>query len=160
MGLDKKEVEGITVLDLYNHVSILFNKGEFKETILQGITNEVNNETLSDTLGSSKPLGNFGDMILKEVVTQIKDLKWDFLLDSAKITIHAAPLALNVVGYGLIMRGYMNNVYYRPFPHNLSDTQLKLQHKIKNRNLAAPAIFSFLGAPLILICLRKTAICF
>ena len=74
---DKNEGEGITVLDLYNHVSTLFNKGEFKETILQGITNEVNNETLSlsDTLESSKPLGKFGDITLNEVVTQIKDLK-------------------------------------------------------------------------------------
>lgn len=74
---DKNEGEGITVLDLYNHVSNLFNKGEFKETIQQGITNEVNNETLSlsDTLESSKPLGKFGDMTLNEVVTQIKDLK-------------------------------------------------------------------------------------
>lgn len=69
---DKKEGEGITVLALYNHVSTLFNKGEFKETILKGITNEVNNETLSDTLGSSKPLGDFGDMTLNEVVHKLK----------------------------------------------------------------------------------------
>jgi hypothetical protein len=53
------------------------------------------------------------------------------------------------------MKGYMNNVYNRPLPNNLSQVQLKLQHKIRNRNLA---VFSFLGAPLILICLRKTSI--
>lgn len=71
----KQDGEGITVLALYNHISELFNKGEFKETILQGLTNEGNNETLSDTLESSKPLGKFGDITLNEVVTQIKDLK-------------------------------------------------------------------------------------
>ena len=152
---DKKEGEDITVLDLYNHVSTLFNKGEFKETILQGITNEVNNETISDTMDSSKPLGQFGDISLNEVVIQIKDLKWNSLLDSAKITIHATPLAINVLGYGLIMRSYMKFVYNRDLPVNISNTQQKLQHKIRNRNLA---IFSFLGAPLILICLRKTAL--
>lgn len=72
---DINEGEGITVLDLYDHISTLFNKGEFKETILKGITNEVNNKSLSDTLGSSKPLGEFGEISLNEVVTQIKDLK-------------------------------------------------------------------------------------
>ena len=53
------------------------------------------------------------------------------------------------------MRGYINNVYNRPFPANLNQTELKIQHKIRNRNLA---IFSFLVAPLILICLRKTGL--
>lgn len=49
----------------------------------------------------------------------------------------------------------MKKVHNRSFPDNLSQAQLKVQHKIRNRNLA---IFSFLGAPLILICLRRTAI--
>lgn len=55
------------------------------------------------------------------------------------------------------MRGYMKTVYNSNFPTNISEEHLKLHQKIRNRNLA---IFSFIGAPLILICLRKTAITF
>jgi hypothetical protein len=153
-----QDKENVTVYDLYVHVSDLYRKGSLKENLLEPITSNMqnNNETIANySLNESKPLGNFGDITLNEVVTQIRDLKWDLVLNSAKFTIHAAPMIINVVGYGLIMKGYMNTVHNRPFPTGLSSEQLVIQRKLRNRNLA---IFSFLGAPLILICLRKTSL--
>jgi len=153
-----QDKENVTVYDLYIHVSDLYRKGSLKENLLEPITSNTknNNETIANySLNESKPLGNFGGITLNEVVTQIRDLKWDLVLNSAKFTIHAAPMIINVVGYGLIMKGYMNTVHNRPFPTGLSSEQLVIQRKLRNRNLA---IFSFLGAPLILICLRKTSL--
>jgi len=62
---------------------------------------------------------------------------------------------MNLVGYGLIMKGYMSTVHNRAFPTNISPKELQALIKIRNRNLG---LFSIFGAPLILICLRKTSL--
>lgn len=145
------EKDSITVRELFEHVSDLYKVNKLKEELLEPITK--NSETIVDS--SSKPLGEFGDITLNEVITQMKELKWDLFFNSAKLTIHAAPLVMNAVGYGLIMKGYMNTVYSRGFPESLNPQELKAAIKLRNRNLG---LFSIFGAPLILICLRKTSI--
>lgn len=56
------------------------------------------------------------------------------------------------------MRSYLKLVHNKPFPANLPSDQLEIQRKLKNQNLA---IFGFMGvAPLMLICLRGTALGF
>ncbi len=153
--LDKGKV---TVFELFNHVSNLYNNKNLKNELLESIkTDQSDNNTISETTSThiTKPLGEFGDMTLNEVIVQMKELKWDLILNSAKLTIHAAPLAMNLVGYGLIMKGYMSTVHNRAFPTNISPKELQALIKIRNRNLG---LFSIFGAPLILICLRKTSL--
>jgi hypothetical protein len=92
-----QDKENVTIYELYVHVSDLYRKGSLKENLLEPITSNTtnNNETIANySLNESKPLGNYGDITLNEVVTQIRDLKWDLVLNSAKFTIHAAPMII------------------------------------------------------------------
>lgn len=148
----------ITSYELFEHVSNLYKNNNLKD-LLEPISSNVtnNDERIADYKLNdiTKPLGEFGDITLNEVITQMKELKWDLFFNSAKLTIHAAPLVMNAVGYGLIMKGYMTTVYNRPFPDKITPQALKAAQKIRNRNLG---LFSVFGAPFILICLRKTSV--
>ena len=73
-----QDKENVTVYDLYAHVSELYKKGSLRDNLLEPITSNTknSNETIANyKLNESKPLGNFGDITLNEVVTQIRDLK-------------------------------------------------------------------------------------
>lgn len=59
----------MVVLELCNHISTLFNKGEFKDIMLQPITTDTI-ET-NQSFETSRPLGIFGDMTLNEIATNL-----------------------------------------------------------------------------------------
>ena len=144
----------ITVLELYKHVSSLYNKNnESFKVIADKLSMESNNNEL-DTI---KPLGKYGDITINEAFLYLKDLKWEFILNNTRATIHTVPAlhAVNFISFSLILKSYMKYVHNRPYDTNLNAMQRQVQQKIRNRNLA---IFVFLGAPTILYCLRQSSI--
>uniref|UniRef100_UPI0030DE56CE hypothetical protein n=1 Tax=Squamanita imbachii TaxID=2976389 RepID=UPI0030DE56CE len=62
---------------------------------------------------------------------------------------------MNFIGFNLLLRSYMKYVYNRPYEPNIDIIQKRKQDFIRNRNLG---VFLFLGAPLTLFNLNKSAI--
>ena len=143
-----------TVLDLYNHVATLYkNDKESLIDIADKITNDsFKNESLNS---SSKPLGNYGDITLNEIILNLKNLNWEFYLNNTKATFHAIPFAVNFIGYSFMLKYFMKYVHNRPYAPNLNSMERQLQQQMRNRQLAFFIIF---GTPAILVCLRKSAI--
>jgi hypothetical protein len=119
-------------------------------------------------------LGKYGDISLNEMVTNLRDLKWDFILGpilclwppplfrgkrggrrETEITINAIPLGVNLISYSFRLRSYKKQVYNRPYPLNISAAEREIQLAARNRQLA---IFAIVGAPLAIMFLRRTAI--
>ena len=140
-----------TVLDLYNHVATLYkNDKESLIDIADKITNDsFKNESLNS---SSKPLGNYGDITLNEIILNLKNLNWEFYLNNTKATFHAIPFAVNFIGYSFMLKYFMKYVHNRPYAPNLNSMERQLQQQMRNRQLAFFIIF---GTPAILVCLRK-----
>ena len=145
---EKKEV---TVLELYNHVAGIYkNDNESFKVIVDKLSSGSSKKSWEDL----KPLGEYGEITLNEAFLTLKDLKWDLILNNTRATINAVPFAVNFIGFSLMLRSYMKYVHNRPFEPNLTPTQRQLQQKARNRQLA---IFSLVGAPLILVCLKKSS---
>lgn len=96
----------VTVLDLYNHVSKLYNENRDVITELYVAENtkpqdklgDVNSNIVGETNLIDKPLGTFGDITLNEVVKYFRELEWNILLDRTQVTIQAVPTAMNLLG--------------------------------------------------------------
>ncbi len=158
-----QENKDLSVLDLYNHIDALYKTLGFKPFIednsnvsdnSQQVLNsnsESNSNNLNDIIASSKPLGTFGDITLNEVLTHLQNTELSALINNTTITVNAIPAVTNLVGYTLLLKGYSKYVHNRPYEKNLSIEALRLQERIRSRNLAA---FAFLGAPAILIALK------
>ena len=100
-----------------------------------------------------KPFGSIGDIpfTLNQICNNLKDLKWEGIINSSRITINVVPVCANLIGYGVLMRGYVKHVYKQPLLPNLTEVERKNELLRRNRNLA---LFGLLGAPLTL-CLLK-----
>ena len=147
-----EENKDVTILELYEHVSGLYNKdNESFKVIVEKLSVNSDNKALD----SIKPLGEYGDITLNEAFLYLKDLKWEFILNNTKATINAVPFAVNFVSFSLMLKSYMKYVHNRPYESNLTAAQRQIQQKNRNRNLA---LFVFLGAPAVLYCLRKSSI--
>lgn len=149
----------VTVMDLFKHVTNMYNNEGFKESIIEKMkTNSVrraSEKTLIDGINKTKTLGEFGEITLNEIIDNIKNIKWDMVFKSAEVTIHALPLAVNAVSYGFMMKTYHKYVYNRPYPSGLNPSQLLVQSRRREISLA---LFAFLGAPVAMIVLRKASI--
>ena len=82
----------------------------------------------------------------------MKDINWELVYNNTKITVHGVPTAVNVIGYGLIIKSYIRYVHNRPLGVGLSPSLLEHQRVIRNRKLA---FFCLIGAPLTMILLRS-----
>jgi hypothetical protein len=65
--------------------------------------------------------------------------------DKTRLTIHGVPVAVNAIGYGLLIKSYMKYVHNRPMYAGINNHQIAAEMAIRNRQLA---IFCVLGAPL------------
>ena len=102
---------------------------------------------------SFKPLGQLGEITLNEAIVKAYNLKWDMVLNTTEVTVHAAPVAVNLISYSVMLKGYMKYVYNRPLPSKLTNEQTLRELKLRNRNLA---IFSLMAAPLFMVLLRMS----
>lgn len=146
--LSKFDLENkkVTVLELYNHVSSLYNKDkEFFENTVQNL----NDVSIAQNENILKPLGEYGDITLNQICNKLKDLKWESVVNNGVFTVNLIPFCANLVGYGFILRSYVKHVYNQPYQKTGVD--LNLQKAVRNRNLA---IFSLVGAPLTLVLLK------
>ena len=75
------------------------------------------------------------------------ELDWEFVVNSAHVSVHLVPLCVNLVGYGAMLGTYIKLIHNRPIDSGLSEAQIKIQIMNKNRNLF---LFAFFGAPLTL----------
>src|ERR1700712_4481983 len=145
-----KEETPVTVLQLFNHVSKLYNKEDF---VLDFTKNIVQPEATQLESGvSSKPLGQFGDMSLNELLNKIKDLNWEVVSGGIKATVHTAPVVLNLISYTLVLRSYTKYIHNQPEPRGLTREQLKMFRANKHHRLL---VFSTIWAPLIVLGIRN-----
>jgi hypothetical protein len=99
-----------------------------------------------------KPLDQFGGITINQAIVNAYNLKWDTIFNATKFTIHTAPIVVNVVSYGVLLRNYMKYVHNRPYSSGLDKGQLKLERIIRGRNLA---IFLIIGTPVVLYLLKS-----
>ena len=154
----------LTVLDLYKHVSNIYNQN--RESLIKDVedfslasnntpdpTNVANTmDNVGENLVKSRPLGSYGDVTMNEVLVYLRDLKWDVILDRTQLTVNAFPLAFNFVSFSLVLKSYMKFVHNRPFDPGLSK---KSQVMFRNRQLGC---FLFIGAPLLMFSIKKSGV--
>ena len=120
--------EKVTILDLYNHISRIYNKDKdsFNKLFEIGTSESDNSSaggdgiatvgegidtnTLGNLFNSSKPFGKYGDISLNEIGVSLRDLKWDVILNHGQIVVNTGPLCMNVISFSLLLRGYMKYV--------------------------------------------------
>jgi hypothetical protein len=160
----------VTILDLFNHVGQLYkqDKNSFCNIVAQLTTesdeaslNKENTKAITEnflnTWNSNRPLGQLGETTLNEVAVGLKNLKWDVIFDKTQISLNAVPVACNAIGYSLILKSYLKHVYNRPYQSNLSENLLNKEQLLRRRHLA---LFSLVGAPLILFSIRESGLAF
>ena len=148
-----EDKNSVTILDLYNHVSNLYNKGNFNETVIQEISNE-SNQTLHDVLkvgDETKPFGKIGDITINQLANKMNDLNWEAISGNMKATVHFAPTALGLISYGFVLKAYLNSVHNKAVPQGLKGRDLINFNKAKHNRLL---IFSTIWAPLIVVGIR------
>jgi hypothetical protein len=150
-----KENESIIVIDLYNHVSKLYNKD--KESFLKDIEINISKDEKILELDSisDKPLGKLGDITVNEMILKAKELKWETYIHNAHLTLNVVPTVMNFVSYSLILRGYMKYVHNRPYNPNLNNIQRGIQENARNRQLA---LFTIFGSPFVLFLLNNASV--
>jgi len=152
----------VTAEDLFQHMNNKFE--ENKEFYIEKLKIETKNLSENLIREDSKPFGQYGEVTLnqiglslKENLKHLKDIKWDVVYENTKLTVHAVPTVVSVVSYGLVLKTYINNVHNRPFERGLSKSELNIQRKSRQHQLA---FFCVLGAPLVMSLLRTSAVAF
>lgn len=154
--------ETITVTELYDHVSKFYK--EDQNFFSQKLTTETDN--LSESLltydsNTSRPFGQYGEVTLNQIGValkeNLKDINWELVYDKTRLTVHGVPVAVNAIGYGLLVKSYMKYVHNKPMAAGLSPSELKWQRAQKNRYLG---LFCIIGAPLTMFLLRSSTIPF
>jgi hypothetical protein len=155
-----KDNDKVTVLELYQHVSQKFREDEtsFSEKLTTE-TEKLSDNLLTDESNTYKPFGSRGDITLNQIGValkeNIKDINWEFIYNQTKLTIHGIPVAVNAIGYGLLIKTSMKYVHNRPLESGLSLKQREYRLLMRNRQLG---IFCILGAPLTAYLLKSSAI--
>ena len=154
--------QDVTLIELYNHI---FNIMKVNKDAINGIlkdsSNESNNNTESEgtnplTLGSiNKPFGQFGEITFNQAALYFKNLNWDVVLENTKVTVHAIPTAVNIIGFNLVLKSFVKHIYNRPFEPHLSPAQLATQKLHRKYELLG---FAVIGAPLALYLIKKSAV--
>ena len=154
----RKEVR---IIDLYNHVSKFVlsvqtdNKDHesFLKNLLDNdnINEEVKENVLNNLSKNPKPLGELGDITLNDVANELKELKWDIILNNTQITLNALPIVVQGIGFGLVLRSYIKLVHKRPFPPKLSDALRLIEQRKRDKQLVYFALF---GVPFVMFGLK------
>jgi len=148
-----EEGKDISVLEFYNHIDYLYKndpniKQMFKDAYDKasnitgkGLANKQSEATENKNLlenatnTDSKPLGEFGEQSINQILSKFKEFKLREPISNLHITANPVPLLTGVVSYGLLVNSFMKHVHNRPFKENLSQTELTLQH-LQRRRLA------------------------
>lgn len=85
----------------------------------------------------------------------MKNSQFSTKFNDVRVTVLAVPAIANIVSYSLIMMTYMNHVYNSRYPAHLDSVSLKAHKLLRNHNFA---VFSFIGAPMIMMLLKKTSL--
>jgi hypothetical protein len=179
-----KNKEYITVLELFKHVNSLFVQDKVgcvkKAASIQEVLFEINpclyttakvsffkkaasvqegfsdvKPGLSTIANKYRPLGEFGDITLNQIVERIQKYDWNIIINNSKVTTHAITTLIDLFSYGLFGKTYMKFIHNRAYDSKLKG--LALQKQIAQRNRAL-MIFSIAGAPLTLALLRFSAL--
>jgi hypothetical protein len=114
---------------------------------------------LTEESNASKPFGQYGEVTLNKIGValkeKLKDINWELVYNNTKITVHGVPMAVDAIGYGLVLKSYIRYVHNRPMGVGLSPSLLEHKRVIRKRQLA---LFCLIGAPLTMILLRSSAI--
>lgn len=149
-----KDGNNITVLELFNHVGEIYNKN--KNSLVKDVIFDTgNNEAVASlvNLNNLRPFGIYGQKTLNELSVDLLNLKWELLIKGAKVTVHAVPLAINLISFTFILKSYMKYVHNRPFPSHYNPIQIESERLIRRRQLG---IFTILGAPLALLVIKNS----
>lgn len=71
---------------------------------------------------------------LKEI---LKNINWDFLYNQKKLTVHGIPVAMNAIGYGLMIKSYIRSVHNRPLGAGLTPKQSRANKSIEKPSIRA-----------------------
>ena len=158
----------VTVLELFNHVNKLYSQDKdsfykiIREVTSVAPTDQVDTpnqiQSFLDILNSPRPLGDYGDTTFNDVAVGLRNFNWDLVFSSAHLTLNVFPAISLGIGYSLVMRTFSlgkKQVYYRPYPSNLTGVNLQRAQAIRNRNLM---LFSVIGAPIILFSVKSAGL--
>lgn len=106
-------------------------------------------------VNKTKALGTYGDITINEIAEKMLNLRWDIIWNRTELTIHALPVAVNLISFSTVLRSYMKHVHNRPFDHSIGAPSIQLQ---KSKRLRELGIFTLLGLPISLIALRFSGI--
>ena len=153
-----KNNANVTVLDLLNHKSEIYDKN--KNSLVKDLISGSDKTSVGDVssgnagvenLTGLKPFGAFGEITLNEIGEKMLKLRWDYIYNTTQITVNALPVAMNFISFNLILRSYMKYVHNRPYPNHMSSFEKEMERKIRDKKLYT---FLVLGAPLFFIGLR------
>jgi len=151
-----EEGKEISVLEFYNHIDYLYKHNPNIRKMSKDAYHKASNITEKGLIGTNnnfeagpstesnnllenasntdnKPLGQFGEQSLNQILTKFKEFKFREPMSNMHVTVNPLPLLTNFLGYGLILNSYMKHIHNRPFKPNLSQTELKIQHLQRRR---------------------------
>ena len=152
----------ITVAEIFEHMSDLYkeDKNFYSEKQTTQTENLSENLNILDS-NTSKPFGQYGEVTLNQIggvlKEKLKDVNWDQVYEKTQLTVNGAPVVVNAIGYGIVLKNYMKYVHNRPMDVGLSPQQIEAKKLMRNRQLV---LFCIFGAPLTMILLRTSAISF
>ena len=154
--LENKEV---TVKELFDHISKIQkeNPGLFnsESVISKGVDESLKLGKLD--IEARHPLGKVGDITFNDAINKLNDYNIaEFILNNNKIIIHGVPVAAAAVSYGFVIKTYMSQIHSLPIPAEFN-TELLRRRYIHRKNIQL-AIFTFVGAPLIVYGIRSIGI--
>jgi len=155
-----KDNESITVSELYDHITKIYKEdNNYFFTKLRSETENLSENLLTDESNTSKPFGKYGEVTLNQIGValkeNLKDLNGVLMSDKTRLTIHGVPVAVNAIGYGLVLKSYMKYIHNRPMDAGLSSSQFEAHVLLRKRQLG---LFCLIGAPLAMYFLRCSTI--
>ena len=168
---DKGNLKDVTVFQLFQTVSEKFNQNRefFTDRIIENLNSldKIPNNSAPHpaillggrgsgediSIDPNKPWGKFGETTLHEIRSFLLDFKWTINIDKVELVVHGAPLVMNSIGFGLLLRSYVKYIHNKPLPQSLTGLQKEMHLKIRNRNLI---LFLLVGAPLTLHSIRSS----
>ena len=120
------------------------DKNFFSKKLTTDSENPADN-LLTDESNTSKPFGQYGEVTLNQIdvalLEKFKDINWELVYDKTRLTIHGVPVAVNAIGYGLVLKSYMKYVHNRPMDAGLKNHQIASRIALRNRQLTVFAYF-------------------
>lgn len=147
----------MTLLELYNHVGRTYN--ENKDLIVKEMESSVDlnkdDLILKSEVLKDKPLGELGEVTFNQGIVYLRELKWESIIHNVNVGIHVVPAVVNFIGFGFVLKQYMNHVHNQPYIHPVGSQLRIIEADLKRRRLG---VFLFFGAPLILASLKLSSV--